>query len=69
MAQNDPRLSWHLLGFILLFLAADAVHWLVTPASHPGAPAVQTVLALVQAVGGAGAAFWAWHRGSRAAAH
>lgn len=69
MAEKDTKLSWQLLAFLLLVVAAEAVHWLITPAAHPGAPPLQTVLVVLQAALASGAAFWCWHHGTHTEAH
>ena len=51
-----------LLTGMLLMLGAQAVHWFITPISHPDAGALRTTGVGVQAAIGFGGALWLFVR-------
>ncbi len=65
IVEKGTHASWQLLALILLVLAGEGVHWLLSPEAHPGAPPLQTAIVCGQAVLAAAAAFWCWHHGHR----
>lgn len=57
MRQNN--VSGQMVGALMLALVGgQAVHWLITPAQHPGASDVRTVGVVVQALVGWGGFAW-----------
>jgi hypothetical protein len=48
------------LGGMMLMVAADGVHWLLTPLAHPDATALRSLLVIGQVVLGVVLAVWCW---------
>lgn len=46
------------LALVLALVGASAAHWLLTPVAHPDASAREYSLAILQMLGGFGAALW-----------
>lgn len=65
MTRNERR-DRAAVAVLLAMVGGQAIHWLMTPASHPQATDLRTALVVVQAVLGFGAALWFAVRPSRA---
>ncbi len=50
------------LALLLAFIGAQAVHWLLTPQSHPGASDLRRWAVVAQAAIGLIGAVWVWRR-------
>jgi hypothetical protein len=50
------------LAALLLFVAAKAGHWLITPINHPGASSARVAAVWVQLLAGIALAIWVWRR-------
>lgn len=62
---NQQKYAW--AGVLSLFVSAMAMHWLITPRSHPDASGFRICAVYVQFVAGAVCALMAWRRSKNAA--
>lgn len=61
MGKSNSAVGWGFLAGALIMLAADAVHWFITP--HPEASTVRTALVAAQLIASIALAVWAWKKG------
>ena len=54
------------IGVVALFVAAFAVHWLITPTNHPSASGARVAGVLAQLVVATAVTVWAWRRSKAA---
>ena len=60
----NPSPANHIVAALLLgFIAAQGVHWLITPMGHPGAGTLRTILVSMQVLACLAGIVWLWRTG------